>query len=40
MARRNNRVIVPEARKALDNFKLEVANELELQTMIKLIKGT
>lgn len=28
MARRNNQIVVREARQALDNFKLEVANEL------------
>jgi hypothetical protein len=28
MARRNNRIMVREARQALDNFKYEVANEL------------
>jgi len=28
MARNNNRNVVPEARKALDNMKFEIANEL------------
>ncbi len=28
MARRNNQILVREARQALDNFKYEVANEL------------
>ncbi len=28
MTRRNNQIVVREARQALDNFKLEVANEL------------
>lgn len=28
MARKNNQIVVREARQALDNFKLEVANEL------------
>jgi len=28
MARRNNRLLVREARQALDNFKYEVANEM------------
>ncbi len=39
MARRNNRVIVPEARKALDNFKLEVANELGIANYDQIDKG-
>lgn len=29
---RNNRVLVPQARKALDRFKYEIANELQLPT--------
>ena len=28
MARRNNQILVREARQALDNFKFEIANEL------------
>lgn len=28
MARRNNQILVREARQALDNFKYEIANEL------------
>jgi len=28
MARRNNKILVREARQALDNFKYEIANEL------------
>ncbi len=39
MANRNNRVVVPEARKALDNFKVEVANELGIANYDQLDKG-
>ena len=39
MANRNNRAVVPEARKALDNFKVEVANELGIANYDQLDKG-
>lgn len=39
MASKNNRVVVPEARKALDNFKIEVANELGIANYDQLDKG-
>lgn len=39
MARRSNRVVVPEARQALDNFKLEVANELGIANYGQIDKG-
>ncbi len=39
MARNSNRVIVPEARAALDSFKLEIANELGLSNYDTIDKG-
>ncbi|MCR1897651.1 alpha/beta-type small acid-soluble spore protein [Irregularibacter muris] len=37
--RSSNRVLVPEARKALDSFKLEVANELGIANYDSMDKG-
>ena len=34
-----NRVLVPEARKSLEQFKLEVANELKIDNYDSLNKG-
>jgi len=36
---RNNRVVVPEARAALNSFKLEIANELGLTNYDQIDKG-
>ncbi|MDK2917363.1 MAG: small acid-soluble spore protein [Candidatus Petromonas sp.] len=36
---RNNRVLVPEAKAALESFKLEVANELGLTNYDSIDKG-
>ena len=30
MSRKSNRIVVPEAKQALDNFKMEVANSLNV----------
>lgn len=35
----NNRVIVPEAKEALNQMKLEIANELGLENYDKIDKG-
>lgn len=35
----NNRVVVPEAKEALNQMKLEIANELGLQNYDKIDKG-
>lgn len=35
----SNRVLVPEAKKALDSFKLEVANELGIANYDQMDKG-
>lgn len=35
----NNRIVVPEARAALDQMKLEIANELGLQNYNSIDKG-
>jgi hypothetical protein len=39
MANRSNRTVVPEARNALDKFKLEVANELGITNYDQIDKG-
>ncbi|MEW8973952.1 MAG: alpha/beta-type small acid-soluble spore protein [Tissierellaceae bacterium] len=39
MANNNNRIVVPEARAALDQMKLEIANELGLQNYNNIDKG-
>lgn len=39
MANRSNRTVVPEARNALDKFKLEVANELGITNYDNIDKG-
>ena len=40
MARRNNnRILLPEARQALDSFKMEVASELGLSNYATVDKG-
>lgn len=36
---RNNRVLVPEAKAALESFKLEIANELGLTNYDSIDKG-
>ncbi|MCR2045335.1 alpha/beta-type small acid-soluble spore protein [Anaerosalibacter massiliensis] len=36
---RNNNIIVPEARTALDQLKLEIANELGIQNYDSIDKG-
>lgn len=36
---RNNRVLVPEARQALDQLKLEIANELGVNNYNNIDKG-
>ncbi|NLJ98122.1 MAG: alpha/beta-type small acid-soluble spore protein [Tissierellia bacterium] len=35
----NNKIIVPEARQALDQLKLEIANELGIQNYNNIDKG-
>ncbi|MGO1369181.1 MAG: small, acid-soluble spore protein, alpha/beta type [Senegalia sp. (in: firmicutes)] len=40
MANNNNRIVVPEARKALNQMKTEVANELGLTNYDSTDKGT
>lgn len=39
MARRGNRIIVPEARQALNQMKIEIANELGLSNYENIDKG-
>ncbi len=39
MARTNNRIVVPEARAALDQMKLEIANELGMTNYSSTDKG-
>lgn len=39
MANRSNRTVVPEAKNALDKFKLEVANELGITNYDQIDKG-
>lgn len=36
----SNRIVVPEARQALDNMKTEIANELGLSNYDSIDKGT
>lgn len=36
---RNNRIVVPEARQALDQMKLEIANELGMNNYESIDKG-
>lgn len=36
---RNNRIVVPEARQALDQMKLEIANELGMNNYENIDKG-
>lgn len=36
---RNNRIVVPEARQALDQMKLEIANELGMNNYERIDKG-
>ena len=40
MARNNNRIEVPAARKGLDQFKYEVANEVGIANYQQVDKGT
>ncbi len=40
MARSSNKIVVPEARQALDNMKLEIASELGLSNYNDIDKGT
>ena len=40
MARSSNNIVVPEARQALDNMKLEIASELGLSNYNDIDKGT
>lgn len=39
MANTNNRIVVPEARAALDQMKLEIANELGMTNYNSMDKG-
>ncbi|RKD31806.1 alpha/beta-type small acid-soluble spore protein [Thermohalobacter berrensis] len=39
MARNNNKIVVPEARQALEQMKLEIANELGLENYNNIDKG-
>lgn len=39
MARSSNKLVVPEAREALNNMKLEIANELGLSNYDNIDKG-
>ena len=39
MANNNNRIVVPEARQALDQLKLEIANELGVTNYDNIDKG-
>jgi len=39
MARSRNKIVVPEARQALDQLKLEIANELGLNNYENIDKG-
>lgn len=39
MSRRNNRVLVPQARQGLDRFKMEVASEIGLANYDSTDKG-
>ena len=40
MARSSNKIVVPEARQALDSMKLEIASELGLSNYNDIDKGT
>lgn len=39
MARGNNKIVVPEARTALDELKVEIANELGIENYNSIDKG-
>ncbi len=39
MANNSNRIVVPEARQALDQMKLEIANELGITNYANIDKG-
>lgn len=39
MARGNNKIVVPEARTALDELKVEIANELGIENYNSIYKG-
>lgn len=39
MSRRNNKIVVPEARQALDELKIEIANELGIENYNSIDKG-